>query len=163
MREAGFTEQRLLPAYSSGRITVWRRSEPLWPDGPISYEPPFLSLFCFCFPKLSTLFVYTLRGNKSKLWTKQETKSFIYSFCSMYGNIQVLCYSKNCDLRATSKMCRNDRNCIVVINTNHPEWLILFQNSVFVYKNIPFLRQLLLTFLFNLHQLVSQFFHVIVH
>ncbi|CAH8388891.1 unnamed protein product [Eruca vesicaria subsp. sativa] len=33
MREAGFTEQRLLPAFSSGRITARRLSEPPWPPG----------------------------------------------------------------------------------------------------------------------------------
>ncbi|CAN7018718.1 unnamed protein product, partial [Brassica oleracea var. botrytis] len=31
MRQAGFTEQRLLPALCSGRITARRHSDPLWP------------------------------------------------------------------------------------------------------------------------------------
>ena len=45
MREAGFTEQRLLPSYSSGWIIVRSLSDPLWPAGSISPEPPLFFYF----------------------------------------------------------------------------------------------------------------------
>ncbi|CAN6842768.1 unnamed protein product, partial [Brassica oleracea] len=45
MRQAGFTEQRLLPALCSGRITARRHSDPLWPAGSFSAEPLFFFFF----------------------------------------------------------------------------------------------------------------------
>lgn len=45
MRQAGFTEQRLLPALCSGRITARRHSDPLWPAGSFSAEPLFFFSF----------------------------------------------------------------------------------------------------------------------
>ncbi|KAF8099448.1 hypothetical protein N665_0243s0011 [Sinapis alba] len=45
MREAGFTEQRLLPTLSSGRITAQRHPVPIWPAGSLLAASPFFS-FC---------------------------------------------------------------------------------------------------------------------
>ncbi|CAN4091009.1 unnamed protein product [Withania somnifera] len=42
LREAGFTEQRTVPALSSGRITGWCLSSPVTPDGLLQLNHHFL-------------------------------------------------------------------------------------------------------------------------
>ena len=87
MREAGFTEQRSLPAPDSGGITGCSTSGPQWPGGPSYLNHHFLqpSIYTLQSPKVSSyeesvsMYRVTIRNTSAALACSVMVFSLSYS------------------------------------------------------------------------------------